>query len=138
MSTVAASGFTIEAFEAFLAARHEPSWLVERRRAAWKLFEKLPMPSRADEEWMRTDIRLFRLDRFGFPAETSPATFPDALLKQGVDLAGYTVALDSSLAATEIDPSLAKSFFGLLPRDYANISVQNPPFRRSGRSHSRR
>ena len=29
------------------------------------------MPSRGDEEWMRTDIRLFRLDRFGFPTEST-------------------------------------------------------------------
>jgi Fe-S cluster assembly protein SufD len=110
MSTVAATGFNAEAFKSFLASRDEPKWLTDRRREAWKLFEKLPMPSRADEEWMRTDIRLFRLDRFGFPAETSeaPATLPDALLKQGVDLAGYSVASDSNLVACQIDQSLTK------------------------------
>jgi len=34
----------------------EPDWLRERRRAALADFERLPMPSRHDEEWRRTDI----------------------------------------------------------------------------------
>jgi Fe-S cluster assembly protein SufD len=108
MSTLVTSGFTSAAFEAFIAARHEPQWLGERRRAAWKLFEALPMPSRADEEWMRTDIRLLRLDRFGFPLEpvVTLGAAPEALLKQGVDLAGYTSASDSRLVEAEIDQTL--------------------------------
>jgi Fe-S cluster assembly protein SufD len=109
---VASPGFTQETFEAFLASRQEPAWLTERRRAAWKLFEELPMPSRSDEEWMRTDIRLFRLDRFGFPATMTSATTSaeaaDALLKHGVDLAGHTVAADSRLMEAQLDESLEK------------------------------
>lgn len=34
----------------------EPDWLRERRREAFAAFEKLPMPSRTDEEWRRTDL----------------------------------------------------------------------------------
>jgi Fe-S cluster assembly protein SufD len=34
----------------------EPDWLRERRRAALADFQRLPMPSRHDEEWRRTDI----------------------------------------------------------------------------------
>ena len=60
--TARATGFTQEAFEAFLAGRHEPDWLTELRTSAWKTFTELPMPDRRAEEWMRTDIRLFRLD----------------------------------------------------------------------------
>ncbi len=48
---------------------------------------------------MRTDIRLFHLDRFQIPtaslAASDTAVLPDALLTHGVDLAGSTVALDS-------------------------------------------
>jgi Fe-S cluster assembly protein SufD len=108
--SIATTGFTAESFDSFLASRQEPRWLTERRGAAWKLFEELPMPSRVDEEWMRTDIRLFRLDRFAFPSAepTAAPELPDALLKQGVDLAGYTVASDSRLIASELDESLAK------------------------------
>ena len=45
----------------------EPSWLIDMRRTAWRRFLDLPMPSVRDEEWMRTDIRLFKLGRFNLP-----------------------------------------------------------------------
>jgi Fe-S cluster assembly protein SufD len=38
----------------------EPGWLRGRREAAFATFEKLPAPSRTDEEWRRTDVS--RLD----------------------------------------------------------------------------
>src|SRR5712692_5344706 len=34
----------------------EPDWLGERRRGALATYERLPMPSKTDEEWRRTDI----------------------------------------------------------------------------------
>lgn len=61
-----AAGLGPEAFEAFLAARAEPSWLTELRRAAWRVFVELPLPDMTAEDWRRTDIRGLRLDRFGF------------------------------------------------------------------------
>ncbi|MBN8627267.1 MAG: Fe-S cluster assembly protein SufD, partial [Planctomycetes bacterium] len=65
MSAVAvSSGFTAESFDAFIAVRNEPVWLKAIRRAAWNQFLELPLPSRREEEWMRTDIRLFKLDKF--------------------------------------------------------------------------
>ncbi len=109
MSVGVATGFTAEAFEAFLASRNEPEWLVNRRRAAWQLFEELPMPSRGEEEWMRTDIRLFRLDRFGFPADGAPtAASSQALLREGVELGGATAANDSRIIASHLDAKLAQ------------------------------
>jgi Fe-S cluster assembly protein SufD len=107
--SIAASGFTTEAFEAFLAARDEPEWLTERRRAAWQLFEELPAPSRSDEEWMRTDIRLLRLDRFGFPnGSAASAPLPETLLTQGVQLAGLTAGVDSRVVGWHLDDSLLR------------------------------
>ena len=38
----------------------EPGWLRERREDAFATFEKLPAPSKTDEEWRRTDVS--RLD----------------------------------------------------------------------------
>jgi Fe-S cluster assembly protein SufD len=38
----------------------EPRWLRERRESAFATFEKLPAPSKTDEEWRRTDVS--RLD----------------------------------------------------------------------------
>ena len=37
----------------------EPDWLRDRRRAALATYERMPMPSRTDEEWRRTDITGF-------------------------------------------------------------------------------
>ena len=34
----------------------EPDWLGKRRRGALATYERLPMPSKTDEEWRRTDI----------------------------------------------------------------------------------
>ena len=59
-------------------SKSEPAWLLEQRLGAWDKFERLPMPSRADEEWRRTDIRGLKLqsvqlgrDR-GAPSVESP------------------------------------------------------------------
>jgi Fe-S cluster assembly protein SufD len=123
MSTaIVSAGFSQEAFDAFLAARREPSWLVELRRAAWRRFQQLPMPSGRDEEWMRTDIRLFKLDRFTPPMalaveeESIQQTLPHALLAAGVELAGHVVTLNSIPTVADLDPELAKQgvLFGSL------------------------
>ena len=72
-STLAPAGFSPETFAPFMAGRDEPGWLSDLRTAAWSRFNELGLPTQRDEEWMRTDIRLFKLDRF------SPATeIPEA------------------------------------------------------------
>jgi Fe-S cluster assembly protein SufD len=102
-STLNPAGISQESFDSFLAARDEPDWLVAGRRAAWQAFQDLPLPSRADEEWMRTDIRLFRLDKFHLPHDPRPSSLaaaaPSALLAHGVELGGRTVAIDSNSTA---------------------------------------
>ena len=67
-----ARGFAQESFESFLAVRREPAWSLALRREAWAAFENLPFPDRTLEEWMRTDIRGFRLEQFGLPSLPSP------------------------------------------------------------------
>ena len=112
--TALAAGFTAAAFDAFLAGRQEPIWVAELRRQAWETFEKLALPSRREEEWMRTDIRLFRLDRFALPSNSSPgelapgAAAPPALLTHGVDLAGQATALNSRPLGSRLDDELAR------------------------------
>lgn len=109
MSTATvSSGFTQEAFDAFQAARSEPAWLTEMRRTAWDAFVSAPMPSRREEEWMRTDIRAFKLDRFGLPGEApADATLPPSLLSHGVDLGGHATTLDSVAVSSDLEKSLA-------------------------------
>jgi Fe-S cluster assembly protein SufD len=121
MSTaVASTGFTQEAFDAFLSARDEPGWLVDMRRNAWRRFQELPMPSVRDEEWMRTDIRLFKLDRFGVPEQLAESPqevpLPHAMLAAGVELGGHVASFDSRPYAAELSPKWAKQgvLFGSL------------------------
>ncbi len=62
---------------------------------------------------MRTDIRLFKLEQFGFPeagaAESvSNNELPHALLAAGVDLGGHVTSLDSRPASASLAESWAK------------------------------
>jgi len=118
-STAVQAGFTQQAFDAFLTSRDEPAWLVDARRRAWQTFLQLEMPSRRDEQWMRTDLRMFHLDRFGIPGELpAGSTAPTALLAAGVELAGHEVTLNSQPLEASLDPALAAKgvLFGSLDR----------------------
>ena len=134
-TAVAASGISQTSFDAFLAARQEPAWLSEMRRKAWTRFQELPMPSGRDEEWMRTDIRLFKLDRYELPsAATQEAAariaVPHALLAAGVELGGQAVAMNSHSVMAELSPALAKQgvLFGGLSRMVAEHGDLLRPF----------
>ena len=124
MSTaVASTGFSQEAFDAFLAARDEPAWLIDMRRKAWRRFQELPMPSVRDEEWMRTDIRLFKLDRFSLPEHDGHHAAANSLTRtrcwrRALSLAGGVVGMNSHGVAAELDPKLAAQgvLFGNLAR----------------------
>ena len=75
------------------------------------------MPSTRDEEWMRTDIRMFRFDRFTPFAELgSLTTRPTGLLSEGVELAGRSVSVDSRSQENELSEAWAKKgvLFGSL------------------------
>jgi Fe-S cluster assembly protein SufD len=50
-------GFTAETLEK--SGQGEPDWLRDRRRTAFAAYDRLPMPSRTDEEWRRTDVSQF-------------------------------------------------------------------------------
>ncbi|MEE2825536.1 MAG: Fe-S cluster assembly protein SufD [Planctomycetota bacterium] len=93
-------------FQSFLDARNEPDWLTELRRSAWQQFSQMEWPTKRDEEWMRTDIRLFKLNRFAMPAAPLGPQ-PASVLDQGVDLAGRVVALDAVPQSSELDPEVA-------------------------------
>ena len=148
-------GFTPESFQSFLASRREPAWLLAQRREAWAAFEELPFPDRTLEEWMRTDIRGFRLEQFSLPNLPSPAGrgaggegegrghhaltltlsqsergLPPALLTHGVDLAGCAVSTDSRTGDVSLDPELARQgvLFGSLDRLVAEHGDRLQPY----------
>jgi hypothetical protein len=100
--------FTDEGFQAFLDSRNEPGWLTEIRKTAWERFKALPWPSSKDEEWMRTDIRLFHLEKFHIPSSRGSAQTAAPVLADGVELVGSAVACDGvSTGTASLDPSAA-------------------------------
>jgi Fe-S cluster assembly protein SufD len=109
-------GFTQEAFNAFLAARSEPDWLLRRRRESFDVFSRLPMPGQKDEEWMRTDIRTFRLDRYALATERPEAKTLPTSLSEGVKLAGQALTLDSHPISARLDEKWSRQgvLFGSL------------------------
>lgn len=130
-NTLAAKGFSPATFDAFLAARNEPGWLSEMRRRAWAQFQELGMPGRTDEDWARTDIRLFKFDRFGLPDSQAPiADAPQGLLSQGVELGGQAVTLDSATTESTIGEKWAAKgvLFGGIERMIAEHGDRLRPF----------
>ena len=81
------TGFTQQTLEAITSG--EPDWLKSQRLAAWRTFEKLPLPTKRDLEWQRFDIRALKLDGVSVPSD-KPAiaerltTLSAELGKQGV------------------------------------------------------
>ncbi len=130
-NTLAATGFTQEAFDSFLSTRDEPGWLVDMRRDAWARFREVGMPARNQEEWVRTDIRLFKIDRFGFPTGApADAELPRALLAEGVALGGSTATLDSGPAGAKLAEKWAAKgvLFGNLSELVAEHGALLRPF----------
>ncbi len=122
--TLTASGFSQEAFDSFLATRDEPGWLTDLRRTAWRRFLELEMPSRHEEEWLRTDIRLFKLERYGIPGDPPQGVeTPRALLAEGVQLGGRTTTIDGA----PIDEQLADKWAskGVLFGDLSTLAARH-------------
>jgi len=126
-----ATSFSLASLESFLESRHEPQWLLEQRRAAWRMFSELDWPDRRGEEWSRTDIRLFKLDKYSWPpAVSDDLRTPPAVLQQGVHLAGSSAALDSRPVASHLDPRWAQQgvLFGSLDQLLAEHGERLRPF----------
>lgn len=120
-NTLTETGFSRESFNAFIEGRNEPAWLTERRNAAWAKFSEMDWPARNAEEWIRTDIRLFKLDKFNLPIGEGSATIddaPPALLTTGVELGGYAASLDGRSVASHLESKWADKgvIFGSLEK----------------------
>jgi len=126
-----ATSFSLASLESFLESRHEPQWLLEQRRAAWRMFSELDWPDRREEEWTRTDIRLFKLDKYAWPPAVSDATrMPASVLQEGVQLAGASAALDSRPVASHLDSRWAEQgvLFGSLDQMLVDHGERLRPF----------
>ncbi len=96
-----------EGFAALLAQRQEPAWVTAARQQAWESFSQMAWPSPRSEEWMRTDIRLFHLDKFSVQGDNG-SELPPGMLNAGVELAGSSSSLNGVCRHTQLDPELAR------------------------------
>lgn len=118
--------FDNDGFEEFIRGLQEPEWLLKRRREAWEQAASMPWPDRKLEEWMRSDLRGFKLDRFLLPAHVAGDWTESGIsqsLSKGVDLAGQVVTLDGSAVVDQLDEKWKKR--GVLFGDLSRLANEN-------------
>ena len=114
-------GFSAETLEKSL--RGEPDWLHEKRRTALAAFERLPLPSKTDEEWRRTDV-----------SRLNVSDYTELEHKNGFKLAGLSalpkgVILEPLRTAAEKHASLVQPLlFSLLHADRDRFSALHAAF----------
>jgi Fe-S cluster assembly protein SufD len=89
----------------------------EARLQAWETYESIPMPTRADEEWRRTDLRRLKLDRFAPYADLDASVTDLAQIAQDdregaiafgqpEQRAGIYASRDGGTPFVEVDPAV--------------------------------
>lgn len=119
--------FDAVGFESFVASLTEPAWLKQRREAAWQQYEQMDWPDRKQEEWMRSDLRGFKLEKFPLPKTAASGTLAKHQVPQrlstGVELAGQIEILDGAVVAERLDEKWAKR--GVLFGDLSRLATDH-------------
>ncbi|HRF02317.1 MAG TPA: Fe-S cluster assembly protein SufD [Pirellulaceae bacterium] len=130
MTTLAPGlAFDDAGFARFLETRRETPAALAARRAAWETFGRLDWPTRRDEEWIRTDLRTFHLDRFQLTGgEIGPSEVESfvggSVLTGSIELGGQIVSIDGTTVAERIDERLAAK--GVLFQPLERAVVEHP------------
>jgi Fe-S cluster assembly protein SufD len=101
--------FNDEGFASFLQSRIDPAWLTELRTEAWKTFSAMEWPNPRDENWMRSELRGFKLNRYSPPIETAEIpseTSAPVWLLDGVNASGSVKSVNGRVVAETLDESL--------------------------------
>src|SRR5260370_34332515 len=93
--------FTLNAVEEIASLHGEPDWLRKRRRSAFEAFARLPIPSRVDEEWRRTDVSSLDVAKISEFEHRNGAAPAEPL--EGV--AGSSTMRGSEVRAVRLDPA---------------------------------
>lgn len=110
-SPVAAAATTFDdaAFHNFLAKRIDPTWLTTARKAAWTEYQSSEWPSPRDENWMRSDIRGFRINTYT-PNLTESTDLDGQVpvrMLEGVDAAGTLRSVNGVVTHEHVDSAYA-------------------------------
>lgn len=140
---------TREGVEQLSASKNEPDWMLESRLRAWRIFEMLPMPSRQDEEWRRTNISFLRFEDLApFVPPSGPALQSPLRLNGnngGLITQHNSLTVDRSLrdelrdrgviftdleTAVQQYPDLVRQYFmtEAVPADYDKFTALNGAF----------
>jgi Fe-S cluster assembly protein SufD len=123
----APAGLTAAALEDLIRRYGETDYLRDLRLAAWAAYQRIPMPSNRDEEWLRTDIRQLRLDSFVAPQLDGRGEEPAglrALLANSDALAGLLVQRNGAESARSLDDALAEK--GVVYGTIESVAREHP------------
>jgi len=122
------AGFDRAGLDAILAEQAAAGWVADRRREAFAALESLGLPDRRSENWMRTDLRMFKPAAWGLAAKPAAEAVPEGLLAAAITagepaadwssdegrrppvaaaLAGRFASLDGHIVRNELSPALA-------------------------------
>ncbi|MCA9127641.1 MAG: Fe-S cluster assembly protein SufD [Planctomycetales bacterium] len=120
--------YDADGFERLIESLDEPNWLTHQRRAAWQAFESLPWPTRKDENWMRSELRGFKLDRYSLATPVQSVSLEQAgvpeRLAEGVSPAGVIQTLDGRVVLENLDEQWSKR--GVLFGDLSRLAAAEP------------
>ena len=123
-------GFSENTVRALSAPRNEPAWMLEFRLAAWRQFEATPWPKATDEDWRRTRLTGFDLEKFQPYAVSSGqqarADLPESIQAElsEMDSAASLVFEDGSLRYSRFQTNLAAS--GVVFTDLQSAVASHP------------
>jgi Fe-S cluster assembly protein SufD len=111
VSSTEATGISAAGFEHFLSQLVEPDWLLAHRKNAWEAFQQMSWPERKDEQWMRSDLRGFRYEKYPLPQVETSSTLAAAgvaeRLAEGVEPAGVLQTLDGAVVSGSLEAEYA-------------------------------
>jgi Fe-S cluster assembly protein SufD len=114
--------FTSQTLEEIASIQAEPDWLRARRRTALTAFERLPMPSRTDEEWRRTDVT--KLD----PAVFSQFEHSNGFKQAEISLPAGVILEPLATAAERHPELLEPALFSLIRADRDRFAALHAAF----------
>lgn len=116
-------GFNREVFEDFLAARNEPAWITEARRAAYARYEILLSEDLDPEEFKRVDLRVFNASNFRTTSGHSDASSVKTLLARETEYGGTIGHVDGQTSHQHVQDELLRQ--GVLFGDLQTLLTEN-------------
>lgn len=117
------AGFDRTAFDAFVQARDEPGWIVDRRRHAFECYLQLLETRLTPEEWKRIDLRAFRPGRFRVCSSVPAGGTFQTLMEDRAAFSGVVSHVDGLCTRSTVSETLSRQ--GVLFGDLATLLPQH-------------